>query len=366
MLICKPALVNCCEEEEEMLKRLVNELRCTLAITTTGPVLVKSGHASVTGPDMTPVRTYRNNEWQVYLPGSSLKGVIRSHLEKICRTLRPGFVCNPFLKPTQKDTVKVQGDHLICPEFADVACSDKFELREKGDLRINQQQWRRPKERELRSPQVYSDSCPICRLFGSTSFIGRFSIGDAYLTNPGPGRVETRDGVGIDRFTGGAAYGAKFELEAVSSGVTFQTEILMRNFECWQVGMLMVAIADLRDELVRVGSGRSRGLGAVKGELNELTIHTVAPTPGRAADEIWGLGKFHSPEERQIYGTFADDLLTIANAPVETVHGLRHVLSLTGGQLRALETAAQTEFVERVDTWPVSTGMQWHNDWQRG
>ena len=72
-----------------MLKRLYNEARFTRSMLTTGPVLVRSGFPTLPGPDMTPVLTKRGDEWQVYLPGSSLKGVIRSHLEKICRTLRP-------------------------------------------------------------------------------------------------------------------------------------------------------------------------------------------------------------------------------------------------------------------------------------
>ena len=38
-----------------MLKQLKNEAFCTLRITTTGPLLIKSGYASVSGPDMTPV-----------------------------------------------------------------------------------------------------------------------------------------------------------------------------------------------------------------------------------------------------------------------------------------------------------------------
>jgi CRISPR-associated RAMP protein (TIGR02581 family) len=258
----------------------------------------------------------------------------------------------------------VQNGRLTCPAFADVACSDKFEVREKGEIEVDDQTWRRAKE-ELDNPQVYADSCPVCRLFGSTAFIGRLSIGDAYLTTPGAGRTETRDGVGIDRWTGGAAHGAKFELETVSIGVTFETDILLRNFECWQVGMLLIAVADLHDELVRIGSGRSRGLGAVKGELRELTVYTLAPTPGRAAGEVWGLGKFHSEAERQAYGTFDDDLLRATVAPVEGTRGLRRVATFANDSLAALETAAREKFVQRLDGWPVCTGMQWHNDWQR-
>jgi CRISPR-associated RAMP protein (TIGR02581 family) len=345
-----------------MLKRLVNELHCKLKITTTGPVLVKSGHASVSGPDMTPVRTWRNNHWEVYLPGSSLKGVVRSHVEKICRTLRPGIVCNPFVKANDNNRAIAQGALLACNEFADVACSDKFEVREKGRLKVGSQIWTRDKDNDLDNARVYADSCPICRLFGSTSFIGRLSVGDAYLPANAQGRVETRDGVGIDRLTGGAANRAKFDLETVSSGVTFETDILLRNFECWQVGMLLVAVADMRDELVRVGSGRSRGLGAVKADLSELTIHTLAPTPQRTADQVWGLGKF----DTAAYGTFADDLLTLAPAPTESTRGLRRIATFSGDSLTALETASREEFVRRLDNWEVAAGMQWQADWQRG
>src|SRR5260370_7796044 len=79
-----------------MLKKLVNEAFCTLRITTTGPLLVKSGHASISGPDMTPVLTWRNGKQEGFLPGSSLKGVFRSHLEKIVCSLKPRVVCYPF------------------------------------------------------------------------------------------------------------------------------------------------------------------------------------------------------------------------------------------------------------------------------
>lgn len=81
-----------------MLKQLVNEARFQLTITAEGPLLVKSGHPTLVGPDMTPVLTYRNGRSEVYLPGSSLKGVFRSHIEKVMRTLRPNpyVVCNPL------------------------------------------------------------------------------------------------------------------------------------------------------------------------------------------------------------------------------------------------------------------------------
>lgn len=79
-----------------MLKKLVNEAYFTLRITTTGPLLIRSGRATISGPDMTPVLTFRNGQQEIFLPGSSLKGVFRSHSEKIVCSLKPHVVCYPF------------------------------------------------------------------------------------------------------------------------------------------------------------------------------------------------------------------------------------------------------------------------------
>jgi CRISPR-associated RAMP protein (TIGR02581 family) len=344
-----------------MLKRLVNELRCDLTITTTGPVLIKSGQATVDGPDMTPVRTYRNNGWEVYLPGSSLKGVFRSHLERVCRTLWPGVVCNPFTKV--KDTRPVQHGPVEVPEFADAFCGDKFEVREKGKVRASGHTWERNKKEELKNPQVYADSCPICRLFGSTSFIGRLSIGDAYLAEPKQRQpVELRDGVGIDRLTGGAYGQAKFELQTVSSGTRFVGSVLLRNFECWQLGMFLTAVADLRDGLVRVGSGKSRGLGAVAGQVENLEIHLLGRTPTRQPGEIWGLGRFLSDGS---YGTRPDDALTVAPMPKEEQRSLRLALTFDATNSAQMEDVARADFIRRLDAWGLPNGMQWQSaEWR--
>ena len=60
------------------------------SITPDGPILIKAGDtggADPTLPDMEFVRTRRRGSAEVYLPGSSLKGVIRAHCERICRSL---------------------------------------------------------------------------------------------------------------------------------------------------------------------------------------------------------------------------------------------------------------------------------------
>src|SRR5947207_1909834 len=236
-----------------MLKKLVNEAMCTLRITTTGPLLVKSGHASISGPDMTPVLTFRNGKQEAFIPGSSLKGVFRSHIEKIVCSLKPQVVCYPFEESPEKqvDPVQRQRDYRE-------SCGGRFTQLAKQE---------KPRRLlEERTDLVYADSCPTCRLFGSTGFIGRIAIGDAYLASSEI--KEQRDGVGIDRLTGGASHGAKFELEVVSTGVVFETNIHLRNFEVWQLGMLFTVIQDMKDGLIRIGSGRSRGLGKITATIS--------------------------------------------------------------------------------------------------
>lgn len=314
-----------------MLKRIVNEARIQFDIKTTGPLLVRSGHTSVKGPDMTPVRTFRNRRHEVYIPGSSLKGVIRNHAEKIVRTLKPGVACNPFVMTRDRGA-----------KFEDVACGDKFERRKK-EL-----------HETIGSETAYADSCPICRLFGSLEFIGRVSINDAYLAAGQFERTELRDGVGIDRLTGGASHQAKFELEAVSPGTTFSGEVLLRNFECWQLGLLLAVLMDMEDGMIQVGSGRSRGLGSVTASLGELSIHHLVLPAGHTPAEVWGLGRFLGDGT---YRTNGDDTLKLAAALTWERHGLRHVASVGKDHLPGLREAAFREMSRRLYGWSVPEGM---------
>src|SRR5439155_26379791 len=119
---------------------------------TTGPLLIKSGQPTISGPDMTPVLTFRNGQREVFLPGSSLKGVFRSHLEKIACSLKPHVVCYPFSggKETEANLGQRQRDYRD-------SCGVILQKEQATNI-------------------VYGKSCPACRLFGSTASIGRVSI----------------------------------------------------------------------------------------------------------------------------------------------------------------------------------------------
>lgn len=312
-----------------MLKALVNEARFALRIETMGPLLVKSGHATIDGPDMAPVRTFRDNTWQYYIPGSSLKGVVRSHLEKIVRTLSPGVVCNPFLRKAND-----------AQNSADINCGARIEQRRKN-------------KETILAADAYAQSCPACRLFGSTAYAGRASFSDAYAANGVRVRTEIRDGVGIDRLTGGSAakMRAKFDLQAVSVGEVFTADVLIRNFECWQLGALFIAVSDFEDNLIRIGSGRSRGLGAVRGTIDADTvvIHTIGAPSTTSSAEVWGIGRVLGDGS---YGTIAGDVLTTATEPERARHGVRLTTTYTEEALQSLRAVAADAFIARMEQWP--------------
>ncbi len=324
-----------------MLRKLMNEAFLTLRITTTGPLLIKSGHASVSGPDMTPVLTWHNGRQEVFLPGSSLKGVFRSHLEKIACSLKPRVVCYPFesSEDRQADLEQRRRDYRdSCGGlFNQAARNERSRLEDHSDL-------------------VYAASCPICRLFGSTGFIGRVAIGDAYLVSKEV--KEQRDGIGIDRLTGGASHGAKFELEVVSSGVAFETDIHLRNYEVWQLGMIFAVLQDMEDELIRVGSGRSRGLGKVKAEISEKNtggrpggfVVSAMRDSQEPPEQLWGLGRWLNDDS---YGTWRDDYLTLQRPVQPEQRGIRRMRVFNGDDLTNLRDDAITGFVKRIQGWSI-------------
>lgn len=331
-----------------MLKALVNEARLHLDITTMGPLLIKTGYATVIGADMSPVLTYRNGQREIYIPGSSLKGVFRSHIEKVINSIQPRVACNPLATTEEALTKDNRGlYHVSCgARLAKKAAPDK----------------------PVPAHEAYAFSCPACRLFGSTSFAGRLAIQDAYLPENSPAAeertfIEHRDSIAIDRFTGGVGGpngNAKFDLDVVTEGTTFTTDIYLRNFEIWQLGMLFVIIQDMQDELIRLGSGRSRGLGKIRASISEeevgrhlggVVLSTMRSlSNGESDDELWGLGHWLE-KEHELYGTQSNDRLALSVPVAHVSRGIRSIRAFRGEALEKLQEQCIEDFVTRIQEW---------------
>lgn len=179
-----------------------------------------------------------------FIPGSSLRGALRSTIERMVSSL--GF--NPCL--LINDNPCVTTSDKLQDEFS--------KIKEKKD------------PTKIRS-FISDDSkvCPVCQLFGSTIAASKIRITD--LPIDGKFLRHIRDGVAIDRDTETAKEGAKFDFEAISKGTEFKFELIGENLNERDLGLLGIGLQELVDGNFWVGGNTSRGLGKCK--LKDLKIN---------------------------------------------------------------------------------------------
>lgn len=223
-----------------MHKRFVNNCTIALTLAPCGPILIKSGKegADPSKPDMEFVETYHQGGRSIYLPGSSLKGAIRAHAERIVRTVggdkRPS---NP--------------DRLWASNPLDQNAYKYLEDKKEGY-------------------EIYRHSSFTDRMFGSTAIASRVRIEDAYPVDRAQLKLEERNGVAIDRAFGSVAVGP-FNYQVCTSG-TFRTKIHLKNFALAQLGLIGLVLRDLNDGWFGLGFAKSRGLGWVEVGLESAIV----------------------------------------------------------------------------------------------
>lgn len=289
-----------------MLRKWLCQADVKIIIEPVDPVLIKSGYATVDGTDMVPVSTFKDGNSVYYFPGTSLKGVLRSHLERIARTLQPGSVCIPYYDLDKNITIPVAAEQD----------SHSCGYRTSGNT----------------SSKAYADSCATCRLFGSLKFGGRFSISDAYPLSGHEREPELRNGVGIDRFTGGTVPGVLFDLKVLVGG-KFEAELRLINFELWQLAALNILLLDMADEMITIGSGRSRGLGRVR-----ITVPSYCLTYVQRVNYLKGLYQLATDEERQAYCLHGWAPQEAIKLQASRVRGLRQCYDLSDNWNETLQS----------------------------
>src|SRR6516225_4595106 len=112
-----------------MMRKWLCQADVSLRLVPVDPILIKSGYATIDGPDMVPVSTMLGQDGKptYYFPGTSLKGVLRSHLERIARTLQPGSVCLPYYERRDSRLAPVAS------ELDSVSCGHRFRVSRKDD-----------------------------------------------------------------------------------------------------------------------------------------------------------------------------------------------------------------------------------------
>lgn len=274
-----------------------------LTIVPDGPILIKAGDtggADPTRPDMEFVRSQN----RVYIPGPSIKGVVRAQAERICRSLDSV----EQQRSRQQRRSKLAADEPPVP-LADNPLGDGKEYGGLDDMRYSsgravEEMREAIKDDAQRTAIIYRRSSFVSQLFGHTSLAGRVRFADAYLPPEAGGQagavaLEERNGVAIDRIYGSVAVGP-FNYEVAVAG-SFATRVDFKNTTLAQLGLLGLALRDLADGRVGIGFGKSRGLGRVKVSFDtlELRYPTCELGPG---GELLRLGGAHVAPAQTLVG----------------------------------------------------------------
>ena len=224
------------------------------------------------GSPTTDAGVTRDHQGRPFIPGSSLKGALRSAVERraewlgltSCR-LEPGY---PSCLSTN---------------------------------RLAAEQWRNLSLGERRQ-NFDEELCDTCKLFGSTSFAAKVHMDDLPVVEDleeiAPSLIEVRDGVGIDRDSGTTAEGAKFDYEVVPSLTAFRFYLTAENLEPAQSALLGLGLLEMMNGAVPLGGKSTRGLGRCRLSLQRL--YHVAFTQGDAltlATQL--LDHLRPPQERK-------------------------------------------------------------------
>lgn len=240
-------------------------VKITGTLTANGLLLTNdTTNSGLTGFDHAPLLG-KINDWQrPLLSGAGLRGVIRSHAERIARTVTT--LANEHDRGTDKAATWF---NKHCP-----ACDPNVRRTEKNPNPALESCDSLLKANGVSNNEEVKESqlCLACRLFGSTRRGSRLVVEDApYNATFAGGKPKPKmlDFVAIDRFTGGAAEKFKFDALALWKPA-FSLNIFLENPRPWELGWLALVLRDMEEGWLRVGMGASKGFGQV--ELIDLKM----------------------------------------------------------------------------------------------
>jgi len=214
----------------------------------------------------TPVKLVKTailEENNYIIPGSSLKGVIRSAYEAITRS------CLCVLESKRQEIMETDRTCVNIPaEYKQCVGS--------GD-----------------QDQTEAALCPACRVFGAMGWKGLVHFRDAHITGSHPLSTLSplfapdKDYEGnkkISKFyvdengqicgrkfyrQAQKAVGGKLPIQSIGVGTTFTTEILIKNLKREELGALLILLGqDPKSPLaLKLGAGKPRGLGTLRVEV---------------------------------------------------------------------------------------------------
>ena len=176
-------------------------------------------------PTATDLPVIKDANGRPFIPGSSLRGAVRAHIERIVRAFEPSVG---------------NGKGAL----------DPIDVRKYNSLYDGKSE-----------EQIFEVSSRVDQVFGSPKLASRVRFTDLPLLTDGA-EPELRDSVAIDREKESVAN--KYDFEAMPAGVRFKLEIVAENLDDAELGLLLLGIRELQRGNIRIGGFKGRGLGVVQ------------------------------------------------------------------------------------------------------
>jgi CRISPR-associated RAMP protein (TIGR02581 family) len=206
-------------------------------------------------PTATDLPVIKDANGRPFIPGSSLRGAVRAHIERIVRAFEPSVG---------------NGKGAL----------DPIDVRKYNSLYDGKSE-----------EQIFEVSSRVDQVFGSPKLASRVRFTDLPLLTDGA-EPELRDSVAIDREKESVAN--KYDFEAMPAGVRFGLEIVAENLDDAELGLLLLGVRELERGNIRIGGFKGRGLGVVLLEnvryewvdRNSLLAYLVDNTT-QPVDQAW-------------------------------------------------------------------------------
>jgi CRISPR-associated protein Csm3 len=231
---------------------LQRRLRLSGTLTTRTALRIGSGGGG--DLDSADLPVLKDVDGYPFVPGSSLKGALRSTIEALVRGAHSPALeeagiwsCDPLADETVGSVRKACGHH---------------EAKQRAKVDVEQH-------------------CAVCRLLGSHVLASHVRFCDALAIRPAgdpsehPIPIQIRDGVAIDRDLKTVYKDQKYDFEVVSPGTRFALEVFVENPRDWLMGLLAMGFAQLAEGFTALGGFASRGLGRVDIVWSSLTEVTA-------------------------------------------------------------------------------------------
>lgn len=283
-----------------------NRLELTGTLTTVTALRISAGRS--TEPIGSDLPVIKDALGRPLIPGASFKGALRSRLESFLR----GIVGN---------NRKLVANPAINEEWS-------LTYQEFSQFKENTLKNLKPEEKEERlNDFIINNTDLISHLFGSPWIASKFQVRDlTVLPENWFGQYQERDGVAIDRDTETAADGKLYDFQVVPAGTPFEFKAVVENAKDWELGLLMIGLHQFEIEQIPLGGGRSRGLGVVKLEIQNLQWFDTEDDPNRLLTYLQNLVKgeittYQCSPERQnaLKQDWTDALITYLRQKVSSL-----------------------------------------------